>query len=59
MLSIAKQKDADTAILEVRPSNQRAIALYLSEGFCEIGRRKGYYPAKNRREDALILAKVL
>jgi ribosomal-protein-alanine N-acetyltransferase len=59
MLSVARQNDADTAILEVRPSNQRAIALYLSEGFCEVGRRQAYYPAKKGREDALILAKML
>ena len=59
LLRIAAQFDADTAILEVRPSNTRAIALYLSEGFNEVGRRKAYYPANGGREDALILARSL
>jgi [SSU ribosomal protein S18P]-alanine acetyltransferase (EC 2.3.1.128) len=33
-----------------------ALALYRSEGFCEVGRRRHYYPAPQGREDALILA---
>lgn len=59
LLRIAAQFNADTAILEVRPSNTRAIFLYLSEGFNEVGRRKAYYPATRGREDAIILAKKL
>ncbi len=59
LIKIAHQHDADTAILEVRPSNHRAIKLYLSEGFGEVGRRKNYYPSRLGREDALILAKAL
>ena len=59
LLRIAAQLEADTAILEVRPSNTRAIRLYLSEGFNEIGRRKAYYPAPKGREDALVFAKTL
>lgn len=47
---------ADTLFLEVRPSNPVAIALYENLGFNEIGIRKNYYPAKNGREDALMLA---
>lgn len=50
---------ADMVFLEVRPSNVAAVQLYLSEGFNEIGRRKGYYPAAEGREDALVLARVL
>ena len=42
-------------LLEVRPSNARALQLYEQEGFREIGRRKGYYPAAVGREDALVL----
>ncbi|MDX1251489.1 MAG: ribosomal protein S18-alanine N-acetyltransferase [Gammaproteobacteria bacterium] len=45
--------------LEVRPSNQAAINLYLSAGFNELSVRKGYYPADGGREDALILARHL
>jgi ribosomal-protein-alanine N-acetyltransferase len=47
---------AETVFLEVRPSNTVAIALYENMGFNEIGIRKGYYPAENGREDALMLA---
>jgi len=47
---------AETIFLEVRPSNTGAIALYKKIGFNEIGIRKGYYPAENGREDALMLA---
>ncbi len=47
----------DTLFLEVRPSNARAIALYQSAGFNEIGLRRHYYPAKDGgREDALLMA---
>jgi len=43
-------------LLEVRPSNAGAIALYRRVGFAEIGRRKRYYPAENStREDALVM----
>lgn len=42
-------------VLEVRPTNESAIALYTQEGFAEIGRRKKYYV--NPIEDALILRK--
>ena len=41
--------------LEVRASNDPAIALYEKLDFHEIGRRKNYY--RNPREDALILRK--
>lgn len=50
---------ANKLFLEVRPSNDKAVALYRHFGFREIGRRKGYYPAIDGREDALIFDKVL
>ena len=59
MLELALERNADTAFLEVRPTNIHAISLYLSLGFNEIGVRKAYYPALFGREDALILAKSL
>jgi len=45
---------AEKLFLEVRPSNPGAIDLYRKTGFREIGVRKGYYPAKNGREDAIM-----
>ena len=39
--------------LEVRASNDGAIALYQKLGFDQVGRRRNYY--RNPREDALIL----
>ncbi|MCK5917656.1 MAG: ribosomal protein S18-alanine N-acetyltransferase [Cocleimonas sp.] len=56
---IAKQHRADTCFLEVRVSNHAALHLYESSGYNEIGRRKKYYPAKNGREDAVVMAKSL
>jgi ribosomal-protein-alanine N-acetyltransferase len=42
--------------LEVRVSNKPAIAVYENVGFCEVGVRHNYYPAKKGREDALLMA---
>lgn len=56
LLDHAAQKTA-TLFLEVRPSNRRAVALYHSAGFNEIGLRRNYYPAVGGgREDALLMA---
>jgi [ribosomal protein S18]-alanine N-acetyltransferase len=46
-------------LLEVRRSNQRAQALYRRLGFAEIGQRRGYYPAAQGREDAIVMAKTV
>tara|TARA_R110002049_G_scaffold285705_10_gene467225 strand:+ start:368 stop:832 length:465 start_codon:yes stop_codon:yes gene_type:complete len=43
-------------LLEVRRSNERAQQLYLQVGFNEMSVRKGYYPAKEGREDAILMA---
>lgn len=59
LIDIARQDRADMMFLEVRPSNKRAIQLYLSEGFDEIGMRRNYYPAANGREDAVLMARAL
>jgi [ribosomal protein S18]-alanine N-acetyltransferase len=59
LFSIGRANNADTAFLEVRASNGRAMALYASEGFCEVGLRRGYYPAGGRREDAVVMARPL
>lgn len=59
LLDIARKHKASTAFLEVRPSNKSAIRLYHTNGFDEVGVRRNYYPAKNGREDALIMARSL
>ena len=59
MLDVAKHRNVETMFLEVRPSNEGAIALYDNMGFNQIGTRRDYYPAKVGREDAIILAKSL
>ena len=43
-------------LLEVRRSNPRARTLYLRRGFSEVGLRRGYYPAAQGREDALVMS---
>ncbi len=59
LLQLAHCHKADSVLLEVRPSNHPALALYRSEGFNEVGFRRAYYPAHRGREDALILALAL
>lgn len=56
LFEIAKNSGAIRMFLEVRPSNEAGRALYRKFGFNQIGRRPGYYPAHDGREDALILA---
>lgn len=55
----ARKADVEVVLLEVRASNRKAIMLYLSEGFNELGVRSNYYPDENGREDAIILARYL
>ena len=59
LMEVAKSHRAEMIMLEVRPSNPKAIKLYHDLGFNEIGNRKGYYPAKKGREDAIVMAKML
>lgn len=49
----------DRVFLEVRPSNKPALKLYAKQGFEKVGRRPGYYPAADGREDALVLLRNL
>lgn len=46
-------------LLEVRPSNTAALALYRSAGFSQIGVRKAYYAAGAGREDAIVMECLL
>ena len=41
--------------LEVRSGNERAIRLYRSLGFIDIGVRRDYYPGLVGREDAIVM----
>ncbi|MFH0729933.1 MAG: ribosomal protein S18-alanine N-acetyltransferase [Pseudomonadota bacterium] len=56
-IDIAIQKGAAKVFLEVRPSNQGAMALYLNSGFRIIGKRLNYYSETG--EDALVMTKSL
>lgn len=55
LIECLKENDVTCLTLEVRVTNQPAIALYRKLGFLEVGRRPNYY--HNPREDALILRK--
>ena len=50
-----KNRGSKALMLEVRASNDPAIALYQKLGFAQVGCRKNYY--RNPKEDALILRK--
>jgi len=55
LLKVARDFDAGKMYLEVRPSNIAGRGLYVSAGFGEIATRRGYYPAHDGREDAVIM----
>jgi ribosomal-protein-alanine N-acetyltransferase len=56
LVGAARARGARTLFLEVRPSNVAGQRLYTAHGFKQIGVRRGYYPARRGREDALVLA---
>jgi ribosomal-protein-alanine N-acetyltransferase len=60
IMARARGMGMESVLLEVRPSNERALQVYKNYGFGEIGRRKGYYPAHGgQREDAIVMRFVL
>lgn len=59
LIDVARHHGAQMMFLEVRPSNKAAIRLYESIGFNEFSIRKGYYPAHNGREDAILMGLAL
>jgi ribosomal-protein-alanine N-acetyltransferase len=59
LTGVAHRRGARMALLEVRVSNRAAYRLYTRLGFDEVGVRRGYYPARGGREDAIILAREL
>lgn len=54
---IAQVKKADRILLEVRPSNAAAVAMYKGMGYIPTGLRKEYY--SDNQEDALVMTKYL
>lgn len=55
-LGVARDLGARHLFLEVRPTNLGAQALYARFGFERVAVRRGYYPARGGREDALVLS---
>jgi len=55
VLRLARDHGAAKILLEVRPSNSAALSLYATAGFAEIALRRGYYPAGDAREDAVVM----
>ena len=56
LISELETRGVLTLWLEVRASNTAALALYESLGFNEATVRPNYYPTKEGREDAIIMA---
>ena len=52
-LSLAKERGAQAAVLEVRASNVAAQRLYASFGFAAAGVRRDYY--RDPREDGVVM----
>ncbi|MBN9620025.1 MAG: ribosomal protein S18-alanine N-acetyltransferase [Actinobacteria bacterium] len=57
LLAEAVRRGATEVFLEVRVDNDAARALYVSEGFAEVGLRRGYYDGG--RVDAVTMGKTL
>ncbi len=55
LMQLARSANMTVLLLEVRRSNTAARRLYERAGFRTFGIRKGYYPAHEGREDALVL----
>ncbi len=57
--ALARDHKAGAVILEVRPSNTRALGIYRRFGFREHGLRRRYYPVsaddQQTREDAIVM----
>lgn len=57
LMEALREREIESLTLEVRASNEAAIALYDRLGFQQVGRRPNYYT--DPREDALIMRKEL
>lgn len=54
-----RERGVRQLFLEVAASNASARRLYISSGFLEVGRRKGYYQNRDGVEDALVMRREL
>ena len=59
VLSQAAGAEVREIFLEVRPSNRKAIALYEKKGFRQVASRPAYYQARQGREDAAVLSRII
>lgn len=59
LLAHARAASVREVLLEVRPSNLTAIALYRKKGFFQVANRPAYYQSHEGREDAAVLCKKL
>ena len=59
MARTLREYGAHSLLLEVRPSNTAARQMYRRYGFMPIGTRRGYYPAAQGREDAIVMRVAL
>lgn len=59
LVTTLKNLSIKTIYLEVRISNQAAIAAYLRFGFVKDSVRKNYYPAEQGREHAVLMSYLL
>ncbi len=59
LLRVSEREAVAEVFLEVRPSNESAISLYLKKGFRNIASRPAYYQATGGREDAAVFSKVM
>ena len=59
LLFRARAASVREIFLEVRPSNEHALALYKKKDFHKVADRPAYYQASHGREDANVLVKKL
>jgi ribosomal-protein-alanine N-acetyltransferase len=59
-VGLARDNQMTSIMLEVRPSNLRALSIYERYGFGRVGLRRNYYPAPhNARENAIVMRLML
>ncbi|MCL2911904.1 ribosomal protein S18-alanine N-acetyltransferase [Shewanella aquimarina] len=58
LIELAATQGAERMMLEVRASNERAIALYRQMGFEQTGMRANYYQLEQGKEDAILMERL-